>query len=68
LQGTRGYLEYERTLSIYAESVIGNVPFNDAGAFAKVFLNFCVRNGFSDVAVLGTQSYIRLFRNMISIL
>lgn len=68
LQGTRGYLEYARTLSAYSDNVVANVVFNDAGAFANIFLNFCESKGFSDVAVLGTQSYIRLFRNMISTL
>jgi folylpolyglutamate synthase/dihydropteroate synthase len=66
LLGTRGYLEYKRTLSEYSDNVIASVEFNNARAFSQVFLSFCDARGFSEVAVLGTQSYIRLFRNMIS--
>lgn len=62
LKGTRGYLEYSLTHKLYNQHILACISFNDASALAEQLRNFSAKNKFMSLAVLGTQSFIRLFR------
>ena len=67
LSGTRGYLDYALTEKNYSSSIVSRVQFNDAAGFRKIFLDFCHQRNLKFVAVLGTQSFIRLFRRSVNL-
>lgn len=62
LSGTRGYLDYHKTKTLYANRVASEVRFNDTGSLVSDVSRLCAERGVKSLMVLGTQSYIRLFR------
>jgi hypothetical protein len=68
LTGTRGYLDYVKTEEHYSSRIVTRIAFHDAAFLASSLIDFCGQKNITHVAVLGTQSYIRLFRNSLVLL
>lgn len=62
LEGTRGYLEYSLTQERYANHILASIPFNNARVLSEHLIKLKNTHKFAALAVLGTQSFIRLFR------
>lgn len=64
LNGTRGYLDYHETLARYPDRIVETVGVGDVSRFAAVLNRVALQYPGASLIVVGTQSYIRLFRRL----
>lgn len=67
LEGTRGYLNYNKTLKYYGDKLLGIVSINSPEDLVKLIENNINSHETLAIYALGTHTYIRLIKNILSI-
>jgi hypothetical protein len=67
LEGTRGYLNYTKTLAHYSDKLLGIVSINSPKDLVLLIQNIANSPDVSAIYALGTHTYIRMIKNALNI-